>query len=730
MTTKIFYDLARKKDYSAIVELAADLAVRTITEVPGNEQEDTTFETFIKDITAVEPGKTEPSEENKAIMDGIIAALADKVGKAIVDTERSIENCQRKIKNNEYPTVSLVAATDKGARTFAKGLTYHQTPAGLRSNSLANVAVTMQFANIGPFAMETTNKINTANNRAVVKAFSEEFPNKKLNAASALDTWRCAFTNVNGYDYKSSFALPGETVFQKTNPFYDKIKGSTDQELVDAIAKQEALKALFDKDKDEMHSLAEDAKALSAELAQVEGLDKNNKAVSDLIREVDNAVKYGTPDYLAFATTGNEGDKNRQKNGYVTIHTFSDAIETLEVFCGRVEAAYKDQDTAEAKAAKAAVDKVNALKERHRSKLKQYRENWNRDWDERDGKHPEDLIKIIKQEQKNRLLNNEKTQHLAEECVINDQKSRLIGCYIDSAQRGLDILYNASSFMTEDKKTHGRPSGSYTNFANAMEELRKVQASNTSPAELIEKMQTAYDAAAQYENKHTGYKHFLTGYSDKGKDRILYSQIAKAVLGQKLEELRAQAERIAPMLNGLKPDTVRARYEIDSDSVRQQLEAERKKLADIQAEKENAKPVDLDEQIRKAQETINAAKQKAGDGAYPDKNELAEQYAVIVAAIGVKRASKGSANKITRRSFNSYRKVIENGKAFKELINKGTLKSLYDQSSASNGQQLYDSFAKVFKELSRSEEAKRPDAAQANKEKKLGGPSVGCAPKK
>ena len=120
MTTKIFYDLARKKDYSAIVELAADLAVRTITEVPGNEQEDTTFETFIKDITAVEPGKTEPSEENKAIMDGIIAALADKVGKAIVDTERSIENCQRKIKNNEYPTVSLVAATDKGAMTYAK----------------------------------------------------------------------------------------------------------------------------------------------------------------------------------------------------------------------------------------------------------------------------------------------------------------------------------------------------------------------------------------------------------------------------------------------------------------------------------------------------------------------------------------------------------------------------------------------------------------------------------
>ena len=106
-----------------------------------------------------------------------------------------------------------------------------------------------------------------------------------------------------------------------------------------------------------------DSKALAAELARVEGLDKNNKAVSELIREVDNAARYGTPDYLEFVTTGDEGDKNRKKNSYVSIHTYRDAIETLEVFSGRVETVYKDQNTSEAKSAKAAADMVNALKD-------------------------------------------------------------------------------------------------------------------------------------------------------------------------------------------------------------------------------------------------------------------------------------------------------------------------------------------------------------------------------
>ena len=722
--TKVFHDLARKNDYSAIVELAADIAVRVINEEPGIEEESNAFENFIKEISVCEPGNAEPSEENKAILDGIIASLAGKVGEAIVDCEKTAKSCQRKIKNNEYPAVSLVAATDKDAWTFAKGLAYQQTPAGLRSSSLANVAVTMQFANSGSFAIKTSTKINNANSNAVIKAFKEEFPEKSLNVVQALDAWRCAFSNVKGYDYKTAFALPGETVFQKTKPLYDTIMGYTDQELVNALAEQEALKAQNDKDKDEMRSLAEDAKALAAELARVEGLDKNNKAVSELIREVDNAARYGTPDYLEFVTTGNEGDKNRTKNGYVSIHTYRNAIETLEVFSGRVEAAYKDQNTAEAKSAKAAADMVNALKEKHFSKHKLYLQHWKQDEDKRGGKLPEDLIEIIKQEQKNRLLNNEKTKLLAEECVLNDQKARLIGRFTDSAQRGLDILYNATFFMTADKKTHSRPSDSYTSFATAMEELGKVQVGITSPAELIEKMQTAYDAAVEYENKHTGYKHFLTGYSDNGKDRILYSQITKAVLGRKLEELKAEAERIDPLLDGLKPDTAKAQYEIDSESLRQQLEAERKRLADIQAEKENAKPVDLDEQIRKAQEKIGAAKQKAGDGAYPDKNELSEQYAVIVSAVAVKRANKGSPNRITVRSFNSYRKVIENGKVFKDLVNKSTLKDLYDQASANNGQLLYDSFAKSFKELSRKEEAKNSDAVQASNEKKPGGPSV------
>ena len=97
---------------------------------------------------------------------------------------------------------------------------------------------------------------------------------------------------------------------------------------------------------------------------------------------------------------------------------------------------------------------------------------------------------------------------------------------------------------------------------------------------------------------------------------------------------------------------------------------------------------------------------------------------MIVSAVAVKRANKGSPNRITVRSFNSYRKVIENGKVFKDLVNKSTLKDLYDQASANNGQLLYDSFAKSFKELSRKEEAKNSDAVQASNEKKPGGNSV------
>lgn len=162
---------------------------------------------------------------------------------------------------------------------------------------------------------------------------------------------------------------------------------------------------------------------------------------------------------------------------------------------------YFEQDNPEAKAAQEANKIINEFVTEHKAILGNVKKTYGKGMG-----NPEKQIDLIRCEQENRVLSNDVTKNLGDACRLRDQKINQISLYTDAAQRGLDIISKAAGWLTEDRKTHTRCSPSYTNFSQAMEDLGKMNANNTSPEALLAKMQQARQAAVEYHESHTGWK--------------------------------------------------------------------------------------------------------------------------------------------------------------------------------------------------------------------------------
>ncbi len=720
--------LAEKEDYGAIVEVAAECADREIKGDRAGGEDRAEFQRFIEGLVAHEQGQPIP-EKNAAIVTGIMNALQTKNAQVVVECEKDIRSNMQKMDNGEFPELSILMRKPENKRKVAQTLTFAQTGAGLKLGAYAQV-----FSDFG--FIQENGEVSILDNTDAVRysmvknALLAEYPDmeESLNNQEFLnDFCKGNVGNVDDYSIARQPVNVGDPLIISINKDHAPIKQIRDDALADALKQKEKEYEIYKTkdlvkvaaDTEKMKLFADDAKKLMDDLGKIHGIDNENPAIISLKNEIVNAAKYGTPEHLTLYTHSIYAKyAARGKTAEVNITTFKDAITILRQAAENLRNTYQGKEGDEAAAAIEAANKTMAFVEKKQQFYDSIKDEHNRIIKS----NIENDIKFIKIEMAARSKSSVNIQKLAMDSRLRDQKINVVGRYASDAQRGLMILGQAAQWMTGDKQNHKNPSPSYTSFSNAMEDLGKMNAETTKPEDLLSKMREAYNAAVVYEEKHTGMLHPLSAYKPNGKARLHYAQLAKDYLAMKIAELAPEVANVKTLIDDSTPAAFTTALKDQNTAARSEISQERSNiaLAAAQAKAENQPEENyVEKQIREAQEALKAANGQAA----PDKAQYAEQYAVITAGLLLKNAQKDALKNISPKSFNSYKNMIAGGKAFKELMDRSTSESLYDQAVNNNGLKLYDSFAKSFKALKAAEDAKRPSEPAENKSFKNEGPA-------
>ncbi|SDB59199.1 hypothetical protein SAMN02910317_03128 [Ruminococcaceae bacterium FB2012] len=716
----VYKDLAEKGNYDAIVELATDSFVR-IANGQENMDEKETFDAFIAGLLSHEPGKA-PGAKNLNIYKNIIAKFNEKAAANVVAVEKDIRENEKKIMNGEITELSLLSGEPKKVRKAAEAVTFSQTAAGIKQQAYFQMYTSIQ-AN-GPDQQEIIDEIEAGGDeydlkKTVKNALKTELmiaDNTLNNTTFADDLFKAEFNNVEKYNFSQRPVDAGENIITSTDRTYESIKAMSDDALVKELAKKEREYEKYKDTNKEMLILADDAKKLKEALSGIHGFDGSNQTAAAFASEVENLTKYGTSECTFENTVDIYSNKTiRTPSNAVSPRTYALALNALKKAAVELREEYAGQNTDEARAAHEAGKKAEEFVREHEERLKIIKTSFSKSL-----VNPERDIFLIRQEQTNRMLFDGDCKALAKDCRKREQKAVQIGRYISNAQRGLNILAKAADWMTSDKETHGHPSASYTNFATAMAELGQMNAETTPPDELLEKMQQTYDAAAAYEEQHTGKWHPFTGISDNGKDRISYSRLAKSVLGRKIAELRPMADKLKPILNGLTPVNRKTALELENQNDREILANKitglKEKLKQNKSEKQAADSF-LDKQISDAQAELGKIKEQAGQDNYPDKEACKVQYAKIVTATMLKVASKRSKYVPQKEKFDALCRQTETSETFRSLCSSKTSEQIYKEATAKEGQQLFHDFMNIRSDSKQADaNAKDNKSAKAVKE--------------
>ena len=710
----IYKDLAEKGNYDAIIELATDSFSRAIYDEPGSVDEKAEFDAFLSDLVSHEPG--EPvSKKNANIYKNILAAFNEKAAANAAALEKEIRENEKRIANGEISELSLMNGEPKKVRKAAEAFTFSQTVAGIKQQAYAQMHNSIHL--YGPDDPELNNEINGNDDLNLINNIKSKLkselniPDDILNNTELVTKLsEPEFSRVEEYYFSQKPVDAGEKVITATDSHYEDFKKMSNAELVKKLAKKEKEYEEFKEVNKEMLELADDAGELMKAISGIRGFDNSSKAASDFTAEVKNLTKYGTDECTFENSIDIYNNKTiRVSSNLVIPVTYKKAISMLKKAAESLRNEYAGQDNDAAGAAEEASKKADEFVRVHEAKFKSISKSYSKDM-----KNPEHEIFLIKQEQSNRMMFSEDHKALAKECHEREQKVMQIGRYIDKAQRGLDIIARAAEWLTGDKVTHGHPSASYTSFAEAMSELGQMKADSASPAELLEKMQQTYDAAVAYEQQHTGKWHPFTGITDNGKDRIRYSRLAKCVLGRKLAELRPMVEKLGPQLDGLTPGTRKITLELENDEGRQAMEAQQAELkAKAEQNKTQKQTAEnfLDKQIKDAQEELRKAGEQAGQGKYPDKETVKEQYIKIITASSLKIASKRSNYVPKVENFEKLCKSEENSPVFKSFFNSRTSEQIFKDAVAKEGQQLFHDYVQVRTEIRKAAANAKDDKA-------------------
>ena len=263
-----------------------------------------------------------------------------------------------------------------------------------------------------------------------------------------------------------------------------------------------------------------------------------------------------------------------------------------------------------------------------------------------------------------------------------------------TAQRGIDAVGEWADAMKEDGKTHKNPSQSYTDFTNELDKLSKMKAENTEPLKLLEQMQTTAAACQTYEEKHTGWRHPFSGWSDDGKARIDNARNVREILELKIRQLSQITENIQPLKDGDTPAKILPELKKENEQVRKDANQNQAEMSERLQESRNPNRVDLDEKLKKTQENIRS--KKTENNVYPDKNELADDYAAMIAVNFLKLERKNENEQISEVKFNNRQNNVKNSEIFKDMLKDSNDKTLFEKATYDKGQNLWSNFYQKY----------------------------------
>ena len=715
--TKIYMDLAEKGNYDAIVDLATDAFMKIVNNEPNAMQPKDAFITFYKDLIAIDDDE-QAAQKNKNILTNILNTFYEKVANTAVQEESEIRSNIEKINSGEIPELSLLKRDPKKVRKAAEALTFSQLPCGLKAQAY-NLMLGAMEGNL-PDEIDP-NGIDTAFKHNCQEKCKEKLKNK-FNIPSntlddtpfVLDLMKAEFESVDDYYFSQYPVEPGKNVITATNQEYEKLKKLETHQLSISLAEKEKELELFKEKNKQFLQISEDVKKLGEALGKINSLNSENKAVKALYDEIENVSKFGTSSFtIETIVDFSTGRKDRIHTNAVNINSYNYTLKMLTNASKSVYNEYFETSTDEAKAANEACKLVEDFVSEHK-KILELNKNNNKKNNNKAINNPDKDISLIKCEQQNRTLSSDLSKKLAQECHQRDQKINYISIYADSAQRGLDIISKATDWMTTDRVTHTRCSTSYTNFSQAMEDLGKMNAYSTSPEALLEKMRETYQAASVYYEEHTGWKHPLTGIYDNGKDRIRYSKLAMDVLEMKIAELTPKVEKVHPYLGDKTPGDLMSILKAENITTRGKLDQELASLKILDNQKEAQKQIAgvfIDKQIHEAQEALTNAKAQAGEGNYPDKETVKDQYAKIVSAITLKKAAKNSKYVPKTENFQKQCNSTISSPSFVDLIKSSTSEQLYKSAVESDGKLLFASYLNSFSQNSKKNDAQKDKKA-------------------
>ena len=693
---KTLKELEQKGNYKAIVDIATDIFVRMTLKDPKADEEKAILESYINSFEVPEKGNA-MSETQSMIFEGVLDALCEKQGNAIIAAEKEIRNAEKIIKDGEIDELSLVKDDPRSAKKLAESYAYSQTAAGIEVNAMRLIFLLMNKCTIdGGGDQSISKRLSEKRISTLRSALESNFDDIKQGELSdeeylgfLYDKAKAEFGKAGGFDIHSTPVAEGEELFDRKNADHVRIKQYTNEELDKAIKEKRAVVKRFYEDKKNIAALADDAKKLQEELLAINGLDVNDKAVKLLLDEVENITKYGTKEHrVLIGDSALEEGAARTNSNVTNLNSYNKALKALGELANNLSAGHLDEVDSPAKKA---VLKVEQFLNEHKKTAQRIKTTA----PYKQGGSPEAELETLRREKKNRLETTDAIKRLGDLCHKRDMNINSIGLYTASAQRGLDILANAAEFMTLDRNTHSKPSDSYTAFANSMADLAKLRAENTTPQKLLEKMQQTYDAAVVYEREHTGWKHPFTGYSDNGKDRIRYSQLAKTILGDKIAELSAFADKAKNAVGDNTPAAAVADLESKNKIVRES----RNKLRGDLKKKNESKPFELDDKQRMALGKLASLKAKVGEGAYPDKNDIYEPIAEVILSINLKRAENTKGIKADQQLFDEEKMDMLDGPELKKLFEKYTSEQIIKQAVNNGGAELYANYAAIHSSL-------------------------------
>gem|GEM_PF-6700673 len=313
--------------------------------------------------------------------------------------------------------------------------------------------------------------------------------------------------------------------------------------------------------------------------------------------------------------------------------------------------------------------------------------------------------------------------------IITDEQDKL-KVFQSAVEDLITMTDNATAYFRNDKMARGKLDENkhkeYLDLTERASDLYNMSAKKSSPKEILDTLREVRESAQRYRDTHTIGGYVIMKRHD-GRERIRNAKMIRLLIEENLPRLEAMANELQADLG--RDRTIDERYnelEAKKTSIRTEINAKKAEIKEKASKgyvaQEDKKAETLDDKIANAQKAIRAAKEAAGEGNYPDKEKMLDEYAVIATAYHMKRKDPDKNAPVDEDDFAKNLSVIRYSKAMKNAVQMNTSKELFEQADADHAQDIYQSLIKGYEK--RQEQKTRQvngQAADVNKQLGQGG---------